>query len=92
VQRATLAGLLSGLAATLVAAVLTEQLLYPYAGLLALTILCGLSVLLITIMDIKTRGRGGRMRPIRAFDIAMGLALVLPAGYALRLVWPALGL
>jgi len=67
-------------------------LLYAYAALLALTAFCGASVLWITLIDIRTRGRGGRMRPIRAFDVAAGLMLVLPSLYALRMVWPALGL
>jgi hypothetical protein len=66
-------------------------LLYIYAALLAFTGLCGLSVLWITIVDIRTRGRGGRMRPIRAFDVAAGALLLLPSAYALKVVWPSLG-
>jgi len=95
VQRATVAGIALGLSALLLSAALGSwpgPLLYLYAALLALTIACGLSILLITVKDIKTRGRGGRMRPIRAFDIAMGLLLALPAAYGLRLAWPELGL
>ncbi len=95
IQRATVAGIALGLAALLLSAALGSwpgPLLYAYAALLALTIACGLSILLITVQDIRTRGRGGRMRPIRAFDIAMGLVLVLPAAYGLRLIWPELGL
>ena len=60
-------------------------------ALLALTCLCGVSILWITLVDMRSRGRGGRMRPIRTFDIALGLALLLPAAYALRMVWPELG-
>lgn len=92
IQRATIVGIALGIAALLLSGWESERLLYPYAALLALTLLCGLSILLITINDIKTRGRGGRMRPIRVFDIAIALVLALPAGYALWLVWPALGL
>jgi hypothetical protein len=93
IQRATVAGIVLGLSALLLAALLGSwpgPLLLVYAALLALTIGCGLSILLITLQDIKTRGRGGRMRPIRAFDIAMGLVLVLPASYGLWQAWPAL--
>ena len=67
-------------------------LLYAYAGLLTVTAMCGVSILWITLIDIRTRGRGGRMRPIRAFDVAAGLMLALPALYALRMVWRSLGL
>lgn len=95
VQRAAMAGVAAGLGALLLAAspgAWPDWLLNAYAGLLALTCLCGLSILWITLMDMRTRGRGGRMRAIRAFDIAIGAALLLPAGYALRMIAPALGL
>jgi len=93
IQRATVAGILFGLAALLLSSALDnlpDRTLYLYALLLVLTASCGASVLWITLHDIRTRGRGGRMRPIRAFDIAAGAVLVLPALYALRLVWPEL--
>ena len=86
-------GIAAGLSALVVSAMIGDwpgPLLHAYAGLLAFTALCGVSVLWITLMDIRTRGRGGRMRPIRAFDVAAGLMLVLPSLYALRMVWPAL--
>lgn len=93
IQRATVAGIAFGLLALLVSAfVAGPALLYLHAGLLALTLFCGLSVLWITLHDIRTRGRGGRMRPIRAFDLLAGGLLVLAAGYGLHLAWPALGL
>lgn len=94
-QRLIVAGVASGLMALFVSTLigsLPEWTLYLYGGLLGLTILCGVSILWLTIKDIRTRGRGGRMRPIRAFDIAAGLLLILPAGYALRAVWGELGL
>ena len=93
IQRATVTGILFGLCALLLSSALDswpDLLLYPYVLLLALTALCGASVLWITVHDIRTRGRGGRMRPIRAFDVAAGALLVLPALYALRLIWPEL--
>ncbi|HST36711.1 MAG TPA: hypothetical protein VLK25_08800 [Allosphingosinicella sp.] len=94
VQRATVTGVATGLSALLLSAIigsLPEGTLYLYGGLLALTILCGVSILWITANDIRTRGRGGRMRPIRAFDAAAGLLLILPAAYALNAVWSELG-
>ena len=95
IQRATVAGILLGLTALLLSSALDNlpgEILYLYALLLVLTASCGASVLWITLQDIRTRGRGGRMRPIRAFDAAMGAALVLPAGYGLWLIAPFLGL
>lgn len=94
VLRATVAGIFLGLAALLAGILLRSWsgLLYPYAALLLLTVFCGASILWITLWDMRTRGRGGRMRPIRAFDAAMGAALVLPAGYGLWLIAPFLGL
>ena len=62
----------------------------PYAGLLVLTAFCGASVLWITAFDMRSRGTSGRMRPIRGFDFAVGLGLLLPSLYALRLVWLSL--
>lgn len=93
IQRATIAGIAAGLAALLISAAIgvwPEGLLYAYAALLAFTAWCGASVLWITARDVKTRGRGGRMRPIRAFDLAAGLLLLLPSLYALKMVWPEL--
>lgn len=94
-QRATGVGVVAGLTTLLIAAVFDiwpEELLYPYAALLLLKALCGASILWITATDMKVRGTSGRMRPIRAFDAAVGLALLLPSLYALRLVWPELDL
>lgn len=93
-QRASGVGAVSGLAAILIAGLFdtSGDLLWPYALLLALTALCGASVLWITASDMRSRGTSGRMRPIRGFDAALGLALLLPSLYALSLVWPRLGL
>lgn len=95
IQRAMAVGIAAGLSALIVSAMIggwPGALLDAYAGLLALTAFCGASILWITLIDIRNRGRGGRMRPIRAFDAAMGAALVLPAGYGLWLIAPLLGL
>ena len=95
IQRATVLGICTGLGALLVSAAiggLPPATLYLYAALLAFTIICGISILWITLRDMRTRGRGGRMRPIRAFDVATGLLLLLPSLYALRAIWDELGL
>lgn len=93
VQRATVTGLGLGLAALLVSAFAESRTtFYIYAGLLALTIVCGASVLLILLKDAHARQRGDRVRPIRIFDLTMGALLVLPAGYGLWRIWPYLGL
>ena len=95
IPRATGVGLLCGFAAILIAGLFSltrEGLLYPYAALVAVTALCGVSILWITAFDMRARGTSGRMRPIRAFDVAVGLALLAPSLYALSLIWEDLGL
>jgi hypothetical protein len=95
IQRATVSGIAAGLAALLLSGLersWDQPLLGIYAGLLAFTAFCGASILWITMLDIRNRGRGGRMRPIRAFDVAAALALALPSAYALWRIWPELGL
>lgn len=86
------AGLGAMLATILATVTFMPVFLYVLGAFLAVTFLCGLSILWITLWDMRTRGRGHRMRPIRAFDAAMGAALVLPAGYGLWLIAPLLGL
>ncbi|HET9427197.1 MAG TPA: hypothetical protein VFO69_02450, partial [Allosphingosinicella sp.] len=60
--------------------------------LLVLTAFCGVSILWITAIDMRTRGTSGRMRPIRGFDLALGFALLVPAVYGLSLIAPEFGL
>ncbi len=52
-------------------------LVWPFAASAALAGLSGLSILLITAFDIVTHRRGRRMRPVRGFDLVLGLLLVL---------------
>lgn len=93
IQRATVTGFAAGLAALLLAAFAGGRaMLLVYAGLLLLTIACGASILLISLIDSHARQRGERVRPIRMFDVAMGALLVLPAGWGLYRIWPLLGL
>ena len=93
IQRATVTGIGFGLAAFLLANFAEGRTMrLVYAGLLVLTIICGASVLLILLRDAHARQRGDRVRPIRIFDLTMGVLLVLPAGYGLVRIWPFLGL
>jgi hypothetical protein len=95
IQRAMGVGLISGLVAVLIAGLFPlnrDGLFYPYAALLAVTALSGASILWITIVDMRARGTSGRMRPIRGFDGALGLGLLLPSLYAISLIWRDLGL
>ena len=94
IGRASIVGLVAGLAAVLMVSFRDPRDvgLYPYAALLALTAFCGASVLWITAFDMRTRGTSGRMRPVRIFDIAIGLALLAPSLYAFWRISRALGL
>ena len=95
IPRATGTGIICGLAALMMSGLLnlaSRAMLFSYAGLLAITALCGASILWITLFDMRARGTSGRMRPIRGFDAAVGLALLAPSLYALSRVWPELGL
>lgn len=83
VQRATGLGVVAGLAALVMRLFLPaapELLRLPLLALCALTAFCGLSILWITAVDRYRRGRrGSRLLPLRAFDIALALLLVLPS-------------
>ena len=95
IQRATGAGFVLGLAALLVSVAYgswADALLYPYAALLALTFLCGASILWITFADMRARQRGIQVRPIRMFDVVAGLIITAPSLYAMWRLWPLLGL
>ncbi|MDB5670030.1 MAG: hypothetical protein JWO25_989 [Alphaproteobacteria bacterium] len=51
----------------------------------ALSGLCGFSVLAMTIHDIATNPRRGtRVRPLRSFDIAIGVSLLVLSWFELR--------
>ena len=93
IGRSSAVGIACGLAALLMAALPGEAapvVRGVYAALLLATALCGASILWITLLDMRSRGTSGRMRPIRAFDGAVGLGLLAPSVYALWLAWPHL--
>jgi uncharacterized membrane protein HdeD (DUF308 family) len=94
ISRASIAGIALGLAALLMIGLRDPRDggLYFYAALLALTAFCGASILWITAFDMRQRGTSGRMRPVRVFDIAIGLALLMPALYAFWRISGPLGL
>jgi hypothetical protein len=94
IGRASVAGIAAGLVALLMASFSDPRggALHVYAALLAFTALCGASILWITAFDMKERGTSGRMRPVRAVDIAIGLGLLAPALYAFWRISGALGL
>ena len=51
-------------------------LTWPFAILAGVMGLRGLSILLMTLIVMLTRRRGSRIRPLRGFDLAVGLGLV----------------
>ncbi len=69
--------------------------MWPFAATLAVAALCGLSILLITILDMLFHKRGESLRPVRAFDIAIGIALAVPSLIQLSglmdQLWPVRG-
>jgi hypothetical protein len=87
ISRAAGFGLFSGLAALIlwpIFAAYQEPFRWPYMAALTLTALCGLSILGMTATDLVLRPkRGQRVIPIRAFDIGLGLLLLVPASVTL---------
>ena len=74
----------TGAVAALVAVVLwpveassDEPLFWLFGAAAAVAGLCGVSILLITALDIARRSRGTIMRRVRIFDIAFGALLLL---------------
>ena len=59
-------------------------MLIPFLFALAASAFCGLSILVITVIDIRNNRRGKALRPVRAFDIVFGLMLAGPglAGFS----------
>jgi len=93
IQRASAVGIGCGILALLVVGLFGEEVRWlfdAYALLLALTVFCGASVLWITAFDMRRRGTSHLMRPIRGFDVAVGIVLLGLGAYGLRLAWPAL--
>jgi len=55
-----------------------DGLAWPLGLLASIAGLCGVSILVITALDLAFhRRRGGRVIPLRVFDVVLGLALVI---------------
>ena len=81
-RSATGPGLIAGLAAFFLwpfFASFPGLAFYPFVFSLALASFCGLSILVLTVVDLRNRRRGRQVRPIRAFDVIFGLVLALPS-------------
>jgi hypothetical protein len=92
IRRSTGVGVVAGLCSILlwpVFAAWQEPFHIPYLAALAVTLFCGLSILAISLADRLFRpARGESVRPIRIFDVALGILLTLPPLWALPdLVW-----
>jgi len=81
IARATGVGIAAGLVSLVLwplFAAFQEPLRLPYAAALAVTAFCGLSILAITVWDLRNHRRGGRLRTVRTLDVILGLAMSLP--------------
>jgi drug/metabolite transporter (DMT)-like permease len=82
IGRATGLGVTAGLAALVLwpfYAAYQERVIAPFVAALAIAALCGISILLISVADMLFRRRGSNLRPIRAFDLVLGLMLAAPS-------------
>ena len=78
-QRASGTGAVAALVAIVlwpVQAASDEPLFWLFGAAAAVAGLCGVSILLITALDIARRSRGTIMRRVRIFDIAFGALLL----------------
>ena len=80
IGRASGIGASAGLLALIVSALprAYDSLAWPLFVLASAAGLCGVSILTITALDIAFhRRRGGRLVPLRIFDVVLGSALLL---------------
>ncbi|WP_293882918.1 hypothetical protein [Sphingomonas sp.] len=56
----------------------------PLALALAVAAFCGLSILVMTLIDVRNHRRGQRVRAVRTFDVAFGILLAAPSLVELR--------
>lgn len=62
---------------------------WPFIAALGIAAACGILMLALTLRDLKHRsGRGSRLKPIRAFDVIVGLLLAIPTLVELHAVLP----
>jgi len=83
--RAIRLGLLAAFAALLLWPVyaVAQQVRPAFVAALALTALCGASILAMSLIDLLTVPRDRRILPARVFDVALGLGLTIPPLLAL---------
>lgn len=68
-----------------------EAFVIPYVLALVVTVVCGAYILLATWYDsYRNPRRGSRIKPIRGFDIAVGVLLAGLGGWGLHPFLPAL--
>ncbi|MDB5700637.1 MAG: hypothetical protein JWL66_836 [Sphingomonadales bacterium] len=92
IKRATGSGAVAAGAALLLMAIYamfegggSEKIAVLPLGLaLAVTAFCGLSILVMTLIDVRNHRRGQRVRAVRTFDVAFGLLLAIPSIVELR--------
>ena len=89
IRRATGIGVTAGVVAAILwpfYALGQDPFYWPFVAVLAVTAFCGLSILLFSGLDIVLRERGRSVRPIRAFDLLLGLLLSAPSLVALAVL------
>jgi hypothetical protein len=91
ISRATGVGITAGITALIlwpIYAAYQERVLWAFIVTLAIAAFCGVSILAITAADMLLRRRGERLRPVRAFDLVIGLALTVPSLIQLQALLP----
>lgn len=92
IKRATGSGTVAAGAALLLLAIYSvfegasfeKMAVVPLGLALAVTAFCGLSILVMTLIDVRNHRRGQRVRAVRTFDVAFGLLLAVPSIVELR--------
>lgn len=82
IGRAMGIGVVAGLIALVlwpVYAAWQERVFWAFIACLAVAAVCGISILVMTVVDMLLRRRSRSVRPIRAFDVAVGLLLAGPS-------------
>lgn len=82
IGRASGTGVVAGLVALVlwpVGSASNEPLFWLFGAAAALAGLCGLSILVLTVVDMHRRSRGTIMRRMRIFDVALGALLIFLA-------------
>jgi hypothetical protein len=61
-----------------------EILFWPFVAALTLMAFSGISILLISVVDMISHRRGKSIRPVRIFDMVLGTGLLAPSFIQLR--------